>query len=214
MLLWMFLIAMAGIASAAAAQPIAPPQPVSAGESDDPDITIVTATRRDGAITAVPLAVTALSGQALELNAVRDTQDLTRLAPGLMVTTSTSEATGSTIRLRGAGTSGGNLGLEGSVGVFVDGVYRLRTGISLSELYDVLAVEGLLGPQGTLFGKNTTAGALVIRTNEPTFDFSGIAGVLYQNLNGFRVTGAISGPLAGIHLPSAFPAFSTSVTAF
>jgi outer membrane receptor protein involved in Fe transport len=191
----MYLLATTASASAAVAQPVTSPQPASAGDADDSEMIIVTATRRDEAITAVPLAVTAISGQALELNAVRDTQDLTRLAPGLLITTSNSEATGSVIRMRGVGTSGGNLGLEGSVGVFVDGVYRARTGIALTELYDIQGVEVLRGPQGTLFGKNTTSGALVIHTNEPTFEWGGNAGIAYQNFNGIRMTGAISGPL-------------------
>lgn len=174
---------------AAQAQSAAPPAPVVAGEI------VVTATRRDATLTSVPVAVTAFNAAALDAAAIRDTQDLTRIAPGLVITTAASEATAATIRLRGIGTSGTNLGLEGSVGVFVDGVYRARSGIALADLFDVAQVEVLRGPQGTLFGKNTTAGALTIRTRAPTFDWTGDATASYGTRNAMRLAGGVGGPI-------------------
>lgn len=170
------------------------PAPAAASQSEE-DI-VVTATRRDQSLTSVPVAVTALSGEDLDAAVVRDTQDLARLAPGLLITTAASEATAATIRLRGIGTSGTNLGLEGSVGVFVDGVYRARSGIALADLYDVAQVEVLRGPQATLFGKNTTAGALIVRTKAPTFDWEGEAQASYGNRDAVRIMGAVGGPVS------------------
>jgi outer membrane receptor protein involved in Fe transport len=151
---------------------------------------VITANRRSQTIDAVPMAVTAISANAMDAAAVRDTQDLTRLAPGLVITVGGSEATSSTIRLRGVGTSGSNLGLEGSVGVFVDGVYLSRQGIALSELHDVAQVEVLRGPQGTLLGKNVSAGALLIQTRQPDFRRDAQASVSFGERNAMRVSAA------------------------
>jgi len=183
--------ALALMSSVAAAQPAAG---ASAGAAEADEI-VVTATRREQGLTSVPVAVTAFPAEALEAAAIRDTQDLTRVAPGLVVTTAASEATAATIRLRGIGTSGTNLGLEGSVGVFIDGVYRARSGIALADLFDVAQVEVLRGPQATLFGKNTTAGALIVRTKAPTYEWTGEAQAAYGNRDALRLMGAVGGPL-------------------
>lgn len=186
-------VALIGGAGQGRAQLAGPPSTTAAGATAD---IVITATRRDQTLTSVPLAVTAVSGAALDAAQVRDTQDLARIAPGLVITTAASEATAATIRLRGVGTSGTNLGLEGSVGVFVDGVYRARSGIALADLFDIAQVEVLRGPQGTLFGKNTTAGALVVRTRAPSFDWGSEAVASYGNYDAVRVMGAVGGPLS------------------
>lgn len=148
---------------------------------------VITANRRSQTVDTVPMAVTAISADAMDAASVRDTQDLTRLAPGLLITVGGAEATASTIRLRGVGTSGSNLGLEGSVGVFVDGVYMSRQGIALSELHDISQVEVLRGPQGTLFGKNVSAGAMLIQTRQPGFTREAQASVSFGQRNAVRV---------------------------
>ena len=164
------------------------------GPADASDI-VVTANRRAQTDLEVPAAVTAISAELLNQAVVRDTQDLTRVAPGLIITTAASEATAATIRMRGIGTSGTNLGLEGSVGVFVDGVYRARSGIALQELFDIAQVDVLRGPQGTLFGKNTTAGALLIQTRAPGYSWDGEMALAYGNFDTVRVMGAVGGPI-------------------
>jgi outer membrane receptor protein involved in Fe transport len=176
----------AGVASA---------QTVPAVQTEAVAPVVITANRRTQTIDAVPMAVTALSANAMDAAAIRDTQDLTRLAPGLVVTVGGSEATSSTIRLRGVGTSGSNLGLEGSVGVFMDGVYLSRQGIALSELHDVSQVEVLRGPQGTLFGKNVSAGALLIQTRQPEFTRDAQTSVALGERNSIRVSAAYGGAL-------------------
>lgn len=186
--------AIALCAPQAAAQPMAATA-ANAATVPASDEIIVTANRRNQSDLAVAAAVTAISAEMLDLAVVRDTQDLARLAPGLIVTTAASEATAATIRLRGIGTSGTNLGLEGSVGVFVDGVYRARSGIALADLFDLAQVEVLRGPQGTLFGKNTTAGALLIQTRAPSYDWDGEIVAAYGNRDTVRVMGAVGGPI-------------------
>lgn len=187
--------ALAAVQQGEARPPVAEPELQGPAPRQGSSDIIVTATRRDQSDLSVPAAVTALSAEMLEMAAVRDTQDLAQLAPGLVITTAASEASAATIRMRGIGTSGTNLGLEGSVGVFVDGVYRARSGIALGDLFDVAQVEVLRGPQGTLFGKNTTAGALLIQTRAPSYEWGGEAAGAIGNRDGIRVTGAIGGPL-------------------
>jgi len=131
---------------------------------------VVTATRRTQALQDVPIAVSAISGEDLDRQNVVSAFDLQRVAPSLVISNSTSETGGSTVRVRGVGTTGNNTGLEGAVGIFIDGVYRQRPGLALQNLVDVARVEVLRGPQGTLFGKNTSAGALTITPNLPKFD--------------------------------------------
>ena len=91
-----------------------------------------------------------------------------KISPSLLVYSTTSGASDTSIKIRGVGTTGNNPGLEGAVGTFIDGVYRNRSGLALGDLVDVSQVEVLEGPQSTLFGKNTSAGALNIATNLPT----------------------------------------------
>ena len=129
---------------------------------------IVTAQKREQRLQDVPVVVTALSAEALQNAGVRDIKDLQTLTPGLTVTSTTSE-TSTTARIRGIGTVGDNPGLESSVGVVIDGVYRPRNGVSFGDIGDMERIEVLKGPQGTLFGKNTSAGVINVLTAAPTF---------------------------------------------
>ncbi len=155
-----------GTAAGALAQdapaPDAAPQTASAVEE-----IIVTATKRATNIQEVPIAVTALTDVQLERTGIRDIRDLPALSPSFNMNSSNTTTGGTTLRIRGVGTTGNNAGLESAVGVFLDGVYFSRPGIALGDLLDVEAVEVLRGPQGTLFGRNTSAGALHIRTKRP-----------------------------------------------
>lgn len=161
---------------------------------------IVSATRREADAQTIPVAVTAVSEQDIVNAGIRDTTGLQQLAPSLVVTVSNSETTGGVIRIRGVGTAGQNPGLEGAVGAFVDGVYRSRPGLALNDLLDVQQVEVLRGPQGTLFGKNTSAGAIVITTRKPEFEFGGevMAGLGSDGQQ--RLMGVITGPVVADRL--------------
>lgn len=156
---------------------------------------VVTATRRAESLQRVPLAITAISGGQLATAGITEARALPQIAPSLFISTSTSESAGTQVRLRGVGTSSQNAGFEPSVGVFEDGVYLNRPGEALSDLMDIKRVEVLRGPQGTLYGKNTTTGVINIITNEPTFRWSGDAYASYGNYNAVRIGGALSGPI-------------------
>ena len=121
-----------------------------------------------------------------------DIRQLNQLAPSLLVSSTGTEANGSA-RIRGIGTVGDNPGLESSVAVFIDGVYRSRSGIGLNELGEIERVEVLRGPQGTLFGRNASAGLIHVITRRPEFEFGGYAELTYGNYDQIRAAGAITG---------------------
>jgi iron complex outermembrane recepter protein len=156
---------------------------------------VITATRRATALQDVPIAVTPVTAAMIENSGIRDVQDLTSVAPSLQFNVSESEAS-STARLRGVGTQGSNPGLESAVGIFVDGVYRARNGVALSDLGDVQQIEVLRGPQGTLFGRNTSAGLITITTRSPDLnEFSARGEATYGDYNETRVAAGVNIPL-------------------
>jgi iron complex outermembrane recepter protein len=161
--------------------------------ADQGDI-IVTATRRTEALADIPLAVSAVSSESLQNSGANDIRQLNQLAPSLLVSSTGSEANGSA-RIRGIGTVGDNPGLESSVAVFVDGVYRSRSGIGLNELGEIERIEVLRGPQGTLFGRNASAGLIHIISKKPEFEFGGNGEATYGNYNYMRAAGSITGPI-------------------
>ena len=153
-------------------------------EVDTGDI-IVTATRRNEALSDVPIAVSAVTAESLKNSGASDIRALTQLSPSLLVSSTSSEAGAGAARIRGIGTVGDNPGLESSVGVFIDGVYRSRTGVGLTELGAIDRIEVLRGPQGTLFGRNTSAGLISIITAKPKFNTE-IAGELTAGNYNYR----------------------------
>ncbi|MHA6724136.1 TonB-dependent receptor [Sphingomonas sp. RS2018] len=203
-------VAAAAIAAPAWAQSTAPaPQDATntAGttttaateQQDDPrtyagDI-VVTATRRAERLADVPVAVSAVSQEQLQLSGANDIRSLNQLAPSLLVSSTGTEANGSA-RIRGIGTVGDNPGLESSVAVFIDGVYRSRTGAGLNELGEVERIEVLRGPQGTLSGRNASAGAINIITKQPSFrGIEAMGEATLGNYNAYRFQGALNLPL-------------------
>ena len=179
----------------AAAQAQQPAETAQAEEGGAPEI-IVTATRRSQFLSDVPIAVSAVSAEALEKSGGTDIRQLNQLAPSLLVSSATNESNGAA-RIRGVGTVGENPGLESSVAVFIDGVYRSRTGVGLTDLGPLEGIEVLRGPQGTLFGRNASAGLLNITTAKPKFEFGGGGEISYGNFNAFRAVGSLTGPIAG-----------------
>ncbi len=142
---------------------------VAAQGTDEPvfeEIT-VTAQKRVQNIMDVPIAVTAVTGAEIEASGIFDVFALQQNVPGLIVGQSQT-ATTSNFAIRGIGSTSNNFGVESSVGLYVDGVYRSRQSSMINDLVDVEAVEVLRGPQGTLFGKNTPSGAIQIRTVRPS----------------------------------------------
>ena len=156
---------------------------------------VITAQKRVATLQDVPVAVTAVSGEAIENNQIRDAKDLQQLVPSLSVSTAAS-ATNTTFSIRSLGTSTFNPGLEASVGIFVDGVYFARQGAAINDFMSLDRVEVLRGPQATLFGRNTPAGVVSFVTKAPDFDFNGAAEVTAGNLSSKIVRGTVTGPIS------------------
>ncbi|MBO9712597.1 TonB-dependent receptor [Sphingomonas sp.] len=157
---------------------------------------VVTATLRNETVQDVPVAVTAVPAELLQNAGVQDIKGLEQLAPSLQTTTGQSAATGSSFSIRGIGTAGDNPGFEPAVGVFIDGVFRPRAGVALAELPELDRVEILRGPQGTLFGRNTSAGAVRVFTAQPKFEFGGHIEGSYGNYNAWELNGGVTGPVS------------------
>lgn len=154
---------------------------------------IVTATKREEGLQQVPIAISVISGQQIENKSIHTIEDLSSYIPNVHM----SEAsTGTQIFIRGIG-SGVNYGFEQSVGTFVDGVYFGRGRSARGRFLDLERVEVLKGPQSTLFGKNTIAGAMNITTAQPTEEFEGYMSAGYTSeLEAKTITAVISGPLS------------------
>ncbi|MFT6897734.1 MAG: iron complex outermembrane receptor protein [Paraglaciecola sp.] len=127
----------------------------------------VTAQKRKQNLQEVPVSVTAISGEKMAESVLLDVFDVMASVPASSAFQN-QNATNSSFSIRGIGTSSQNFGLESSVGLYVDGVYRARQNSMINNLVDVEAVEVLRGPQGTLFGKNTPSGAILVRTVAPS----------------------------------------------
>ena len=174
--------------------------------TDQGDI-IITAQGRAQVLQDVPIAVSAVSAASLQNSGANDIRQLNQLAPSLLVSSTGSEANGSA-RIRGIGTVGDNPGLESSVAVFVDGVYRSRSGIGLNELGEIERVEVLRGPQGTLFGRNASAGIIHVISKKPNLNnLEGFGSLSYGNFDYIRADAGITGPIGenlGFRLDGAY----------
>ncbi len=158
---------------------------------------VVTATKRAESIQDVPIAVAAYDSETLRRAGVHDIRQLQILSPSLVVSSSQAETAGTVARIRGVGTTGDNLGLESSVAVFVDGVYRNRNNVALTDLGNVERIEVLRGPQGTLFGKNASAGLIHIITEEPDLEeFNGYAEASIGDQGQSRLAAGLNTPFA------------------
>jgi len=160
----------------------------------DPNDIVVTAQGRAQVLADVPLAVSAVTAETLERTGATDIRQLNQVAPSLLVSSTGSEANGSA-RIRGIGTVGDNPGLESSVAVFIDGVYRSRSGIGLNELGEIERIEVLRGPQGTLFGRNASAGLISIISKAPSSTFGANGEITYGNYDYWRLAGGVTGPI-------------------
>jgi iron complex outermembrane receptor protein len=169
-------------------------------EQDDVDgansnVIIVTASKRETTLQETPIAVSVTSGETIEQAQIRDIADLQSLVPSLRVSQLQS-AFATSFSIRGFGTDGNNLGLEPSVAVFVDGVYRSRTISQISDLPNLERVEVLRGPQSTLFGKNASAGVISLVSSAPSFQFGGNVEASYGNFNAIVAKGYLTGPIS------------------
>ena len=200
----------AAFADPVAADPAAPVEPDGAENTatrESSDVIIVTARRRQETAQSVPLAISVIRGDSIEATGNFNVVKLQTLAPTLQVYTSNPRNTA--VNIRGLGVPFGltSDGFEQGVGIYVDDVYNARVAAATFDFLDVQQVEVLRGPQGTLYGKNTTAGAINITTNQPSFDFEARAELTLGNLDFTQAKAAVSGPLSGtvaVRLAGAF----------
>ncbi|MES2056312.1 MAG: TonB-dependent receptor [Pseudomonadota bacterium] len=185
-------------------------QPADAADSDM-DI-LVTARRRAEDAQKIPGSLSVISGALLDRSYTVNTQQLSQLVPALNYSSANPRNTAFTIRGLGSSVvavSQANDGLEPGVGYYVDQVYHARPATAAFDFSDIERVEVLRGPQGTLFGKNSTAGAINITTRAPTFDTEGAAELSYGSFNFVQAKAAVSGALVGDTLAGRLSVVST-----
>lgn len=171
-------------------------QPPSPADNTAPlKAVTVTARRKEESAQQVPISMGIIDGDALNEAGLSQPTDLPERVPNLLVTVPNPRLTSYTIR--GLGSSSINDGMESSVGLFLDGVYLGRQGMSIFDLIDIERIEVLRGPQGTLFGKNTTAGVLNIVTKAPSQNFQATLEDSLGNYDSRMLRGSITGPLFG-----------------
>lgn len=174
------------------------PLPAADEQSGNPAASndlVVTARRRSETAQEIPIAVSVVGGDQIDSTGSFNVGRLQQLTPTLQFYTSNPR--NSAVNIRGIGAPYGltNDGIEQGVGIYVDDVYYSRVASATFDFLDVAQIEVLRGPQGTLYGKNTTAGAINITTNQPTFDFQARAELSIGNLDFKQAKAAISGPL-------------------
>lgn len=156
---------------------------------------VVTAAKREQTLQEVPIAVSVTDADTIQKSQILDINDLQTVVPSLRVTQLQSSAN-TNFLIRGFGNGANNPGIEPSVGVFIDGVYRSRAGAALSDLPNLERIEVLRGPQSTLFGKNASAGVISVITKAPEHEFGGSANAVFGNYGQTVVKGFFTGPLS------------------
>ncbi|MEO1656654.1 MAG: TonB-dependent receptor [Pseudomonadota bacterium] len=158
------------------------------------DTITVTATKREQTLQEIPVSVSVVDNQVIQDAQIYDLQDLQSVVPSLRVTVGQTAGTANFI-IRGFGNGSQGVGIEPSVGVFVDGVYRSRAAASITDLPSVDRIEVLRGPQSTLFGKNASAGVISFVTAKPEFEFGGSLEATAGNNALFGIRGDVTGPI-------------------
>lgn len=157
---------------------------------------IVTATKRAEGLQDIPVTVNAFSAQAIQEAGIENALDVAVLTPSLNINTNTNPFS-SRMTIRGIGTAQTDPALEPSVGLFVDGVFLGRTGLGMSDLTDIERIEVLQGPQGTLYGKNSNAGAISVTTKKPNLEETeGYIEAQAGDYSLWRLTASVTGPLS------------------
>ena len=157
---------------------------------------IVTATKQSASLQSVPVTVNAFSDQVIREAGINNALDLAIMTPSLTIAVNVQPFT-ARFQIRGVGTAQTDIALEPSVGLFVDEVYLGRSGLGMSDLTDIERIEVLQGPQGTLYGKNTNAGAISIITKSPNAEeFEGYAEASVGDYDLRKLTLSATGPLS------------------
>ncbi|PHZ83250.1 TonB-dependent receptor [Paremcibacter congregatus] len=170
------------------------PAAVYAAEEIAIEDIVVTATKRSERLKDVPISMSAISAEQLDQTGVRDLKSIAEYIPNLQI--SQSNDFRSTVTIRGVGAQSRNIGFDARVGVYVDGVYMGQSPSLNQELLDLERVEVLRGPQGTLFGKNTVAGAISLVTKKPGDEISGQVSADFGNLGYREFKGMVNLPVS------------------
>ena len=187
------VVALLTAAPAALAQTAPPP---AATQADSGDI-VVTAQRREERLQDVPIAVTAFSGDQLEARQVNTVVDLMSTVPNLHASNNIGQGSATTAFIRGVGETESIITVDTPVGFYLDDVYIGRQGVNNSALFDIERVEVLRGPQGTLYGRNTSAGAIKIVTRQPSFDaLEGVGEFSFGRFDTWQLRGSVGAPVA------------------
>lgn len=189
------MLALGAMASPAIAQDGGTDSSARDEQSSSLDTIVVTAQRRSDNLQDVPVAITALDSSALERRQVTSTKDVFTEVPGLLGSNNVGQSTAVTFFLRGIGTTESIVTVDPAVGVYVDDIYIARQGVNNFGLYDVERIEVLRGPQGTLYGRNSSAGAVKVVTKDPSFDFQASGTLGYGNYSHFLARGSFTGPI-------------------
>lgn len=200
---WRILVSVAPIALACPAYAQAPatdssaPAPAAQQGSGGLEDIVVTAQRRAENIQDVPIAITAADADTLATARVENVANIQAISPSISFRATNIATSSANVIIRGLGTTGNSRSFEGSVGVFIDGVYRSRAASALQNFLDIDNLQVLRGPQGTLFGKNTTAGALLLTSTKPSLDRTeGLVDLSYANYQTVLARAAVSVPLS------------------
>ncbi|GGY49220.1 TonB-dependent receptor [Parvularcula lutaonensis] len=158
------------------------------------DEIVVTATKREQTLQEVPIAVSVVQEETIEDAQIVDALDLQSIVPSLRVS-QLERTSNTTFSIRGFGSGANNPGIEPSVAVFIDGVFRTRAGSALDDLLDLERVEVLKGPQSTLFGKNAAAGVVSLVTKKPEYTWGGTLEATVGNYDSRILRGVVTGPI-------------------
>ncbi|MBB3981963.1 iron complex outermembrane receptor protein [Sphingobium fontiphilum] len=185
-----------GALAAAMAQPVFA-QPAQSGAGEGIQDIVVTARRTEESLQTTPIAVTALTPEALATAKVENVVDLQRTAPGLVIGRGSAGGDGIVfVAIRGQGNLQPILANDPAVATYIDGIYIPRPSTGMTDIQDVQRLEVLRGPQGTLFGRNTTGGAINIVTNDPDDQLSGAFKAEFGNYSTLGAQANINVPLA------------------
>ncbi len=190
-------LALAAASIAGVTAPAALAQTAPSVESANSDEIVVTAQRREERLQDVPISITALGTEALSDAHITNINELRGTVPGLSVSSGAQFGGSGVFSMRGVSGQLVALGASGGTAFYLDGVYLPGTLASVFSLDDVERVEVLRGPQGTLYGRNSTGGAINVITREPSDTLTGGIDASYGDYNNTRVAGSISGPLGG-----------------
>jgi iron complex outermembrane receptor protein len=180
--------------TAASSPPPTPAAPATSASTDALPTVVVTAQKRSENVQKVAVALTVVGADVMKQNGITNTEGLDEVVPSLEFKKGTANVN-STLSIRGVGTQSFSSGAEPSVSTVVDGVVYGRAGMAFQEFTDIDHIEVAGGPQGTLFGKNASAGAVSIVTRAPSSVFGGDASFGYYEGDEYRADGTVSGPI-------------------